>query len=164
MTGVGTRDHGIDVTKAKGSAKIRGRGVTRLSAPPLGKKGRAHLTLRVDFGGYGALGPGKIMLLEFIDRYGSIAAAGRRMDMSYRRAWLLVDSINAMFGDTAVRRQRGGRGGGGSAVLTKLGRKIVSHYRDIEREAEAAVGHRLKNLQRALASKPPPDPTAKLRT
>ena len=106
---------------------------------------------------YGALGPGKIKLLERIERFGSISAAGRSLEMSYRRAWLLIEGINRMFGQAAVATQHGGTRGGGAA-LTKFGQTLVEHYRDMEREAEAAVGHRLRAIQRALADTPPPQP------
>jgi len=115
-----------------------------------------QLILRLDFGDRGGFGPGKIALLEAIDRLGSIAAAGREMEMSYRRAWLLVDSINSMFGSNVVERSRGGAGGGGQATLTALGRRIVTQYRHMEREAEAAVQARLRDLQRALPDAPKP--------
>ncbi len=140
--------------KAVRASRGKSLGVTQLaSVPSLGSE-RAHLTLRVDFGPYGALGPGKIKLLELIGEHGSITAAGRSMDMSYRRAWLLVDNINAMFGESAVAKQHGGSGGG-RAALTKFGLKLIAHYRDMEREAEAAVSHRLRAFQRALADTPP---------
>ncbi len=129
-------------------------GVTQLANVPSKGSDRAHLTLRVDFGPYGALGPGKIKLLELIDQLGSITAAGRGMDMSYRRAWLLVDNINSMFAEPAVAKQHGGTGGG-KAGLTQFGRKLIEHYRDMEREAEDAVTHRLRAFQRALADTPP---------
>ena len=57
----------------------------------------AALTIRIDFGAFGYLGPGKIALMERISKHGSISAAGREMAMSYRRAWLLVDEINRIF-------------------------------------------------------------------
>ena len=61
----------------------------------------AALTIRVDFGACGYLGPGKIALMELISKHGSISAAGKEMGMSYRRAWLLVDEINQIFRDAA---------------------------------------------------------------
>jgi molybdate transport system regulatory protein len=141
---------------AKPVRASRGRslGVTQLATSPNRGADRAQLTLRVDFGPYGALGPGKIKLLELIERHGSITAAGKSMDMSYRRAWLLVNSINEMFDEPAVAKQHGGSGGG-NAALTKFGQKLVAHYRDMEREAQAAVNHRLRALQKSLAATPP---------
>ena len=141
---------------AKETRKSRGRslGVTQIARVPSRGHERASLTLRVDLGAYGALGPGKIKLLESIAREGSISGAGRIMGMSYRRAWLLVDNINAMFAEPAVETQHGGPRGG-SAVLTKFGRKIVAVYREMEADAEAAVGQKLRVIQKALADSPP---------
>jgi molybdate transport system regulatory protein len=112
----------------------------------------ARLTLRVDFGGQRAVGPGKIRLLELIDEHGSIAAAGRAMRMSYRRAWLLIDSLNQCFRAPLVQKQMGGDGGGGAA-LTPFGRRIVKHYREIEREACTAAASHLRALDKALAGR-----------
>src|SRR5262245_32523890 len=74
---------------------------------------QAVLTIRIDFGAFGYLGPGKIALMELISKHGSISAAGKDMGMSYRRAWLLVDEINQIFRETLVEKQMGGSGGGG---------------------------------------------------
>lgn len=139
------------------ASRSKSLGVTQLTKTPSRGGERAQLTLRIDFGAHGALGPGKIKLLEQIDRHGSISAAGRSMDMSYRRAWLLVEGINDMFDEPAVSTQHGGPHGGGAA-LTKFGQSLIEHYRDMEREAEAAVSHRLRVFQRALADVPPARP------
>ena len=112
----------------------------------------AKLTLRVDFGDHGAVGPGKIRLLELIETEGSIAAAGRAMGMSYRRAWLLIDEMNGCFRRPLVQKQLGGNGGGGAA-LTVFGRQIVKHYRDIESEAGVAVAGHLRALNNALSTR-----------
>jgi molybdate transport system regulatory protein len=112
-----------------------------------------RLTLRVDFGERGAVGPGKVRLLELVDEHGSIAAAGRAMGMSYRRAWLLIDSLNQSFRKPLVTTQLGGSGGGG-AVLTVFGRQIVKHYRAMEAEATAATARHLRALQKALSNRP----------
>jgi molybdate transport system regulatory protein len=111
----------------------------------------AKLTLRVDFDDATRLGPGKIRLLEQIGERGSISAAGRSMGMSYRRAWLLVDSLNRCFKEPVVLTQLGGSGGGGAA-LSGFGRAVVDHYRAMEHEAAAAVAHRIALLEHALAS------------
>ena len=110
----------------------------------------AKLTLRVDFSDERAVGPGKIRLLELIDEHGSIAAAGRAMDMSYRRAWLLIDNMNRCFRKPLVQKQMGGNRGGGAA-LTEFGRRIVKHYRDMEQEAGTAVAGHLRALDNALS-------------
>ena len=91
----------------------------RASAPPQtvsGEMRNAGLTIRVDFGAFGYLGPGKIALMELISKHGSITAAGKEMGMSYRRAWLLVDEINHIFREPLVEKQMGGSGGGGARL------------------------------------------------
>lgn len=118
---------------------------------------KAALTIRVDFGAYGALGPGKIKLMELISQHGSISAAGKEMGMSYRRAWLLVDDINRVFREPLVEKQTGGSGGGG-ARLTKLGRDVVGRYRAIEGAAATASAADLRALKGSLATHPSPRP------
>ena len=104
------------------------------------------LSLRIDLDREGRIGPGKIELLENIRKFGSISAAGRAMDMSYKRAWDLVDEINRICRQAAVERQTGGRNGGGAA-LTPFGISLVVRYRKIEREAASAVRKELLGLQ-----------------
>lgn len=87
--------------------------------------------LRIDFPENSRLGRGKIQLLEHIRDTGSISAAGRAMDMSYRRAWQLVDALNSMFSAPAVISQRGGKQGGG-AVLTPFGDELIHRFRQME--------------------------------
>ena len=113
-----------------------------------------RLTLRIDFDASGSVGPGKIRLLEFVRDTGSISAAGRAMDMSYRRAWLLVDALNQAFREPVVTTKLGGKSGGG-AVLTRFGETLIRHYREMEREAHAALRPHLKTLEAALAPHPP---------
>ncbi len=113
------------------------------------------LTIRVDFGAFGYLGPGKIALMELIAEHGSISAAGKEMDMSYRRAWLLVDEINRIFREPLVEKQMGGSGGGG-ARLSPLGQDVVRRYRAIQRAAAAATAADIKALKCALADRPVP--------
>ena len=76
----------------------------------------ARMSIRIDLDPSGRLGPGKVQLLERIAECGSIAAAGRAMDMSYRRAWRLVADLNGCFGEPLVKAQMGGRDGGGGLV------------------------------------------------
>jgi len=104
------------------------------------------LSVRIDLNTEGRIGPGKIRLLENIQRCGSISAAGRAMDMSYKRAWDLVDEINRVCRQVAVERQTGGKNGGG-AVLTPFGTSLVARYRKIERDAANAARKDLRALQ-----------------
>jgi molybdate transport system regulatory protein len=98
--------------------------------------------IRVHFGPDEMMGPGKAELLERIAASGSIAAAGREMGMSYKRAWQLVETLNAMFRDPLVESTRGGPKGGG-AVVTETGRAALREFRALEAAAlEAGAGPR----------------------
>jgi molybdate transport system regulatory protein len=111
-----------------------------------GARSLPSLSVRIDLDPEGRIGPGKIQLLENIRANGSISAAGRAMDMSYKRAWDLVDEINRICGHAAVARQTGGKNGGG-AVLTPFGLSLVARYRKIERAAASAVRKELMALR-----------------
>jgi molybdate transport system regulatory protein len=108
-----------------------------------------RLTLRVDFGSGRALGPGKVRLLEAIEKTGSISQAGRALGMSYRRAWLLVDDMNSCFRDAVISAHPGGAHGGG-ATLTPFGQKLVERYRAIETDAMDATRKHLSDLESSL--------------
>lgn len=108
------------------------------------------LSVRIDLDAEGRIGPGKIELLESIHRCGSISAAGRAMEMSYKRAWDLVDEINHICRQSAVERQTGGKHGGG-AVLTPFGLSLVARYRRIERDAASAVRVELRALRNEIS-------------
>lgn len=110
---------------------------------------RPRLRIRIVFGDAEMIGPGKAELLERIDRCGSIAAAGREMGMSYKRAWQLIGTLNAMFRAPLVDSTRGGPGGGG-AVLTGTGRTVLTLYRAFEADAGRAGAQRLKDMQALL--------------
>jgi molybdate transport system regulatory protein len=112
--------------------------------PPIGAR------LRIVLGSERALGPGKADLLNAIAKTGSIAASGRAMAMSYRRAWLLIEEMNAMFHEPLVETTKGGRGGGGGAVLTALGREVLTRYRNMERSTARAIAKDLDGLRRLL--------------
>lgn len=108
-----------------------------------------RLTVRVDFGAERALGPGKIRLLEAVKNSGSISQAGRSLDMSYRRAWLLIDDMNRCFREPVVAAQPGGAQGGGAA-LTPFGEQVIEAYREIEARATAAAKQQLRELETSL--------------
>lgn len=114
-----------------------------------------RLTLRIDFGSAGAIGPGKIRLLEAIQKTGSISQAGRSLRMSYRRAWLLVDDLNRCFREPVVTTQPGGTRGGGAA-LTLFGREVIKKYRGIESRAAKAAKRQLCELENALNTRSRP--------
>jgi molybdate transport system regulatory protein len=108
---------------------------------------RIRLRLRIDVDHKAAIGPGKIALLEAISETGSISAAARKLDMSYRRAWLLIEDINGWLRTPAVTRAKGGSGGG-SSDLTDTGRRLVELYRKLE----SAAHQRADSDVRALAA------------
>jgi molybdate transport system regulatory protein len=107
-----------------------------------------ELTLRITLSGGKRLGPGKIKLLEEIGARGSISAAGRAMNMSYKRAWDLVAEANSLFGTDVVESKTGGRQGGG-AQLTTFGKHLVKDYREAHAKADMAVMAALRKLRTA---------------
>lgn len=109
----------------------------------------AKLHLRIDFATGGSVGPGKIRLLEEVRKTGSISAAARAMEMSYRRAWLLIDDLNRIFCEPVVSAATGGRHGGG-AILTGFGQRLVDQYRAIEEEAFSTSSARIDALRAVL--------------
>ncbi len=109
------------------------------------------LSLRVDLDPDGRIGPGKVTLLEEIAAHGSISAGARRMNMSYRHAWTLVEAMNRLFGKPVVAAQKGGPRGGGTR-LTPVGEAIVSRYRAIERAAAEAAAADMRALQAEIAA------------
>lgn len=111
------------------------------------------LMLRVLASDHPAIGPGKAQLVALIDSTGSISAAAREMGMSYRRAWQLVEALNASFIEPVVVTAVGGKRGGG-AVVTEFGRTLVAQFRAMEGKASAAIAADLEHLQRQMR-KPP---------
>lgn len=111
-------------------------------------KVRVQFRLRLHRGDDIAVGPGKIDLLEKIETTGSITAAARSLGMSYRRAWLLVDTMNRCFRTPLVEAEAGGRRGGG-ARLTRLGTEVTRRYRRIERSAARAAAADIRALTRS---------------
>ena len=103
------------------------------------------LILKLDFEGH-RLGPGKIALLKAIIETGSISAAAKTMDMSYRRAWALVDELNKMFARPCVESATGGAGGGG-ATVTEFGKRLISSYCKLEKQFAKAAAAEFKSLR-----------------
>ena len=96
------------------------------------------------------LGPGKVDLIEAIERSGSISGAARDMGMSYRRAWLLVDALNRMFKTAVVEAAPGGARGGG-AVVTEFGKGVAAAYRRIEERTRKAIREELAPFDPGIA-------------
>ena len=110
--------------------------------------GLSHLrvTLSEDF----YIGPGRADLLERIAETGSITAAGKSMDMSYKRAWSLVQALNDGFGTPLVETSRGGSAQGG-AELTELGREVLARYRHMQQATREAIAGDVGFLQGLIA-------------
>lgn len=107
-----------------------------------------RLSLRLHFGTGLTFGRGKADLLQAIADEGSISAAGRRMGMSYRRAWSLVEEMNTYFNAPLVDSSRGGAKGGGAA-LTDLGQQVLADYRALEDLLRVQGGSHLQSLRAA---------------
>lgn len=105
--------------------------------------------VRILIGAATALGPGKVDLLDAIAERGSISAAARDLGMSYRRAWMLVDTMNSCFTSDLVETATGGRGGGGARV-TDLGLDVIARYREMEAKAADSVAAQAKSFAKLL--------------
>lgn len=112
----------------------------------------AHLRIRIDFGltRDSSLGPGKILLLERVRDLGSISAAARSMNMAYRRAWLLIDSMNRSFRSPVLQTHKGGSEKGG-ATLTPFGAELIDHFRRMEQTAQQALAVHIAAIESELA-------------
>jgi molybdate transport system regulatory protein len=108
------------------------------------------------------IGPGKMQLLEAIDRHGSISAAARAMGRAYPNAWKLVDSLNKHFREPFVPRVMGGSRGGG-ASLTETGRAVLGIFRSVEAKAKIMFAGDVDALRHLLAPPPPPEERAEER-
>jgi molybdate transport system regulatory protein len=117
----------------------------KICDPPL----TIDVHLRVHLGDQIAIGPGKAELLESIRRTGSISAAGREMGMSYKHAWLLVDSMNGCFKSALVEAVKGGKAGGG-ASLTSLGQEVLECYRRMQALATDAIRPEVDKFKRRI--------------
>jgi molybdate transport system regulatory protein len=117
------------------------------------KHARGPAKLRVMFGTEIAIGPGKAELLEAIAATGSISESARRLGMSYRRAWLLVDTMNRCFREPVVTSATGGTGGGGAQV-TRFGREVLARFRKLETSVERAMDRPLAEFAELLSDRP----------
>ena len=112
---------------------------------------------RVDLSEACAVGPGKIALVEGIARSGSLSQAARDLDMSYRRAWMLLDSLNSAFRQPVVTLSTGGKGGGG-ATVTPFGETLIATYRKFEAETQQRANATFAALARRARAEPTSDP------
>ncbi|MET0357457.1 MAG: LysR family transcriptional regulator [Cellvibrio sp.] len=109
--------------------------------------------LRLMLGDEIAFGPGKADLLDAIQDTGSISAAGKKMGMSYRRAWLLVDAMNRCFNEPLVAAAKGGANGGGSQ-LTDFGKHVLRNYRELQAEIAVITKKHFTNFKPLLRKTP----------
>lgn len=116
-------------------------------------KGTLRPQIRIMFRKAIAMGPGKADLLQAIGETGSISAAARRMKMSYRRAWLLVDTMNQCFNGPLVETATGGNHGGG-ARITELGKEVLRRYHEMDAKASAAVSKEIIAFTRLMTRQP----------
>ncbi len=116
-------------------------------------KGTLRPQIRIMFRKAIAMGPGKADLLQAIGETGSISAAARHMKMSYRRAWLLVDTMNQCFEGPLVETATGGNHGGG-ARITELGQEVLRRYRAMDAKASAAVSKEIIAFTRLMTRQP----------
>lgn len=101
-----------------------------------------------------AMGPGKADLLDAIAAEGSISGAGRRMGMSYRRAWQLVDLMNRCWAAPLVETSPGSARGGG-ARLTAAGETVLAEFRALQAALDArAEGGDAAALAARLRARP----------
>ena len=115
---------------------------------------RIDIRIRLYCGEEIAMGPGKADLLEAIREHGSISAGGRALDMSYRRAWLLVDTMNRCWNEPLVATSPGSAHGGGARV-TQFGEEVLSRYRALQAGLNgAAEGAELQALTSAVRTEP----------
>ncbi|WP_024539652.1 winged helix-turn-helix domain-containing protein [Comamonas badia] len=113
-------------------------------------KAKAQFRLRIYRGKTIAVGPGKIALLEAVAETGSIAGAARRMGMSYRRAWMLLEELSGALRSPAIETTLGGAHGGGTR-LTPVGALLIRRYRDVEATASRAAAQDLAALTGMLS-------------
>jgi molybdate transport system regulatory protein len=110
---------------------------------------RGPTKLRVMFGSEIAIGPGKAELLAAIAETGSISASAKRLGMSYRRAWLLVDTMNRCFREPVVASATGGAGGGGAHV-TDFGQRVLASFHAMQTRIDRALDPELARFSRLL--------------
>jgi molybdate transport system regulatory protein len=126
--------------------------MTQARAKAAKNASRLKPQIRIMFRKAIAMGPGKADLLRAIAETGSISAAARRMEMSYRRAWLLVDTMNRAFQTPLVETATGGSHGGGARV-TEFGKDILERYQRMEAKATASVSRELEDFAALMSDR-----------
>lgn len=111
------------------------------------------IRIRIDFSDNVNVGPGKIALLEAVKSSGSISDAARSLGMSYRRAWMLINSLKQGFSEAVTVSSTGGKGGGGARV-TPFGMNLIKQFRLLEREAGRLAVQRMAEITPHVMLKP----------
>jgi molybdate transport system regulatory protein len=111
------------------------------------------IRFRIDFAANSWVGPGKIELLEAVRSYGSLSQAARSLGMSYRRGWLLIESLNSYFREPVTRATTGGKGGGGM-VITAFGESLIKSYRELSDDIAVAAARRLPSIASVAVQHP----------
>lgn len=142
-------DHSATSGKHRRAADDRDARATDDAMPSQAIDPHVRFRMRIHHDGSIAIGPGKVALLEAVRERGSISAAARHLNMSYRRAWMLIDELNRSLEMPATHAEMGGRRGGG-CVLTPVGESIVALYRGIEETAYAACTAQIHALDKLL--------------
>jgi molybdate transport system regulatory protein len=142
-----------DAEAASGEPSSEARGTTRLETVAYSTGSQfaqmARVNISIVFQSGARIGPGKVALLESIRDTGSISAAAREMGMSYKRAWLLLDSMNQAFAEPVVIAAPGGPGGGG-ASLTTFGLEVLGRYRSIHERVTKLAATDMAALSRRV--------------
>jgi molybdate transport system regulatory protein len=92
------------------------------------------------------IGYGRVVLLERIREHGSITKAAKSMEMAYRHAWDLVDSMNRQAKEPFVELATGGKGGGGARV-TKAGEQAIRMFRRFHDDLKKFLEREEKKLK-----------------
>jgi len=101
--------------------------------------------LWIEVNGEPIFGKGRSCLLNAIDRHGSINRAAKEVDISYRKAWSYIDTMESRLGVRLVERKTGGRNGGG-ATLTETARQLIQNYEKMEQEVTAMANARFSGI------------------
>lgn len=111
-----------------------------------------YILMRLELASGGTIGPGRIAILEGIDRFGSITASARSVGLSYRQVWNVVQILNGMFDDPLIEVRSAGRSGG--ATLTSLGKKVVARFRELELDADKCLSKKLSAFEKLVGENP----------
>jgi len=93
------------------------------------------------------LGEGRVRLLKAIEETGSLSKAARSIQISYKKAWTMVDSVNKSAKKPVTESSTGGKGGGG-ATLTEYGKKLIQVFEDINKNCWTHLDSEIKKINK----------------